>query len=335
MARVHKVAAAHAAPVFMDAADSVEKACGLIRSAAAQGNELVVFPEVYIPGFPYWINLCPPAVQKPLIARYHDQSIQADGPEIGALRSTCAGAGIAAVVGFSERSRGGRTCYNSQAYIDRDGTLLGVHRKLQPTNAERMVWGQGDGSTLKVWPAAIGRLGGLVCWEHTMNLARQALVVQGIEIHAASWPSLSTLRGFEEIYDIQVESLMRAHCLSGQCFTITAQSPTPPEAIALMDRELGPQGFMTAGGGWSAIHHPFCRALAGPHLGPEETIVSATIDLDDLRVAKVSVCGAGHYARSEILSLVIDDEPKEAVIWRSKAGPKLTPGASGESLAPR
>ena len=150
-----------------------------------------------------------------------------------------------------------------------------------------------------------------------MNLARQALVVQGLEIHAASWPALSTLKGFTDLFDIQVEALMKAHCLSAQCFTITAQSPTPQAAIDLMAKELGPQDFMTAGGGWSAVHHPFCRALAGPHIGPEETLVSATIDLDDLRIVKVSVCGAGHYARSEILSLMIDAEPKHPVVWRT------------------
>ena len=318
MTRQHLVGAAHAAPVFMDAAACVEKACRLIEAAGRDGVELLVFPEVFVPGFPYWINLYPPALQKGAIARYHDQSLEAGGPELVAVFEACRRAGTAAVLGFSERSAGGRTCYNSQAYVDRDGTLLGIHRKLQPTSAERTVWGQGDGSTLKVWPSSIGRLGGLICWEHTMNLARQALVVQGLEIHAGSWPSLATLRGFEEIFDVQVESLMRSHSLSGQCFTITAQSPTPPEAIAWMTRELGPQELMGAGGGWSAIHHPFCRALAGPHTGPEETIVSARIDLDDLRVAKVSVCGAGHYSRSEILSLVVDDRPKRPVVFASE-----------------
>ena len=318
MARVHKVGAAHAAPIFMDKAGCVAKACDLIEAAGRDGVELLVFPEVFVPGFPYWINLYAPALQKSAIARYHDMSLEADGPELALVREACGRAGVAAVLGFSERSRRGRTCYNSQAYIDRDGTLLGVHRKLQPTSAERTVWGQGDGSTLKVFDAAIGRLGGLICWEHTMNLARQALVVQGIEIHAASWPSLSGLRGFEEIFDVQVESLMRAHCLSGQCFVITAESPTSPEAIAWMEREIGPQSLMAAGGGWSAVHHPFCRALAGPHTGPEERIVAAEIDLGDLRLAKVSVCGAGHYARSEILSLVVDDRPKPPVRWLSQ-----------------
>lgn len=317
MARTHRVGAAHAAPVFMDAAGSVAKACQLIETAGREGVELLVFPEVFVPGFPYWINLYPPALQKSAIARYHDQSLEADGPELAAVRQASARAGVAAVLGFSERSRGGRTCYNSQAYIDRDGTLLGIHRKLQPTSAERTVWGQGDGSTLKVWDAAIGRLGGLICWEHTMNLARQTLVVQGIEIHAASWPSLSGLRGFEEIFDVQVESLMRAHALSGQCFVITAEAPTSPEAIGWMEREIGPQSLMAAGGGRSAIFHPFCRTLAGPHGGADERIVAADIDLDDLRLAKVSVCGAGHYARSEVLSLVVDDRPKPAVTWLS------------------
>lgn len=316
MARTHIVAAAHAASVFLDVAGGVARTCELVARAGREGVELLVFPEVFIPGFPYWINLYAPAIQRTMIARYHDASLERGGPELATVREACARAGVATVLGFSERAEGGRTCYNAQAFIDRDGSLLGVHRKLQPTDAERTVWGQGDGSTLKVWQTAIGRVGGLICWEHTMNLARQAMVVQHAEIHAASWPSLSTLAGFTDLFDIQVEALMRAHALSGQCFVICAESPVPQAAIDIMAQELGPQSLMTAGGGWSAIYHPFCRALAGPHVGPDERLVTASIDLDDLKTVKVSVCGAGHYARSEILSLVIDDEPKPAVHWR-------------------
>ena len=317
MPRIHSVAAAHATSEFLDVAAGVRRVRELVGQAARENIELVVFPEVFIPGFPYWINLYPPAIQKPLTVRYHDCSLERSGPELAAICDACARASVAIVLGFSEREEGGgRTCYNSQAFIDRDGTLVGVHRKLQPTDAERTVWGQGDGASLKVWPMAIGRVGGLICWEHTMNLAQQALVVQHAEIHAASWPSLSTLAGFTDIFDIQVEALMKAHSLSGQCFVICAESPVPQAAIDIMAEELGPQSLMTAGGGWSVIYHPFCRTLSGPHLGTDDRLVSAVIDLDDLKLVKAYVCGAGHYARSEVLSLVVDDQPKPAVHWR-------------------
>ncbi len=316
MARVHQVAAVHATPSFLDVAEGVARVCGFIAQAGRDGTELLVFPEVFIPGFPYWINLYPPAIQKAMIVRYHDASLEASGPELSTIREACAKARVAIVLGFSERSEGGRTCYNSQVCIDRDGTQVGVHRKLQPTNAERTVWGQGDGSTLTVWQAAIGRISGLICWEHTMNLARQAMVVQHAEIHAASWPSLSTLNGFTELFDVQVEALMKSHSLSAQCFVICAESPVPQRALDIMAENLGPQSFMTAGGGWSAIYHPFCRTMAGPHVGPEERLLTASIDLDDIKLVKVSVCGAGHYARSEVLSLHIDSEPKLPVTFR-------------------
>lgn len=304
------VAAAHAAPVPMDAAASIDKACALIAEAGVQGIRYLVFPEVFVPGFPYWINCYAPLTQTGLVRRYQDASIEADGPEMGRIQEAARAAKTVVALGFSERQRGGRTCYNSIAFIDADGTLLGVHRKLQPTYAERYVWGQGDGATLDVWDSAAGRVGGLACWEHTMNLARQALIAQGIQLHAACWPALSTLKGFESVFDLQVEAMMRTHALTGACFVIAAESPVTQADIDLMHEALGPQELITAGGGWSGIIHPWGADVVPPHTGPQETLVAAEIDLDDIKDVKVMVDGAGHYARSDILRLVLDRQPK-------------------------
>ena len=306
MSPAFKVAAAHAAPVYMDVERGIDKVCAWIAEAGRQQVRLLVFPEVFIPGFPYWINAYPPLIQAGLNRRYQDCSIEVPGPEIERVQAAAREAGVAVVLGFSERMKRGRTCYNAMAFIDVDGTLLGVHRKLQPTYAERYIWGQGDGSTLKVFDSQVGRIGGLACWEHTMNLARQALVQQGLQIHAGCWPALSTLAGFEAVADAQIEAMMKNHALTGQCFVVVASSPVTPEMLAFMERELGPQAYTAAGGGWSAVIHPFTPLLAGPHLGSDEKLLIADIDLQQISDVKLFVDSAGHYARPEILSLRVD-----------------------------
>ena len=287
-------------------AATVEKACGLIARAGDAGVELLVFPEVFVPGFPYWINCYPPLLQNPLHERYLAASVRIPGPEIDLLRGAARSAGVAVVVGVNERD--GSSLYNTQVFIDADGTLTGRHRKLQPTFAERTVWAQGDGSTLKVWPMAGGvRVGGLVCWEHTMNLARQALATMGEQVHAASWPSLATLRGWEGIYDEQVEVMCRNHALTAQTFVVVSQNPVGQDVLDVMEQELGPQDLLTTGGGWSAVIHPQMPILAGPRTGPEEGLVVAEIDLAAIDALKVIVDSVGHYSRSDVLRLVIDE----------------------------
>ncbi len=320
MSNVKRVAAAHVSPVLLDATASAIKACEWIATAGTDNIDLLVFPEVFIPGFPYWINCYPPLVQIGITAEYQSASVVISGPEVAMVRAAAAEAGVAVVLGVSEREAEGYSCYNSQVFIEKDGTISGVHRKLQPTFAERTVWGQGDGSTLFVLDMDVGKVGGLVCWEHTMHLARQALVAQGEEIHAGSWPSLSTLAGFEATADDQIEAMMRSHAIMAQCFVICASSPLTEAMITRMESALGPQSFVTPGGGWSAVIHPMTPIMAGPHTGLTEKLLVADIDLDEIRVAKVFVDGAGHYARPEVLRLLFDDEAKTVMVRSSDNG---------------
>lgn len=306
-------AAVHAAPVFLDRGATIDKALHLIAEAGKQGASLIVFPEVFVPGFPYWINCYPPIIQPGLHVRYAQQAVTVPGPEIAAVQGAARDAGAVVVLGVTERDGG--TLYNTQVMIGDDGTLLGRHRKLVPTFAERTVWGQGDGSTLSVWDTAVGRLGGLVCWEHTMNLARHALIVQGEQVHASSWPGLSTLAGFTEVFDPQVEAMCRNHALTGQCFVVVAQNPVTQEMLDVMESALGPQEFLTTGGGWSAIIHPMSPYLAGPHTGTEERILTARIDLADIDGVKAFVDATGHYSRREVLRLHVDATRKDAATW--------------------
>ncbi len=305
-----KVAAAHASPVLLDAEATVEKACGLIAEAGRQEIALLVFPEVYVPGFPYWINLYPPAAQFDVHTRYRGASVEIPGPLVSRVQEAAREAKVNVVLGVSERDGG--TLYNTQVHIDEHGVLLGKHRKLQPTYAERYVWGQGDGSTLSVFDTRLGRVGGLVCWEHTMNLARQALILKGEQVHAASWPGLATHRGMEESYDLQVEAMCRTHALTAQCFVVVAQDPLTQDMVDVMDAELGPQDLQPAGGGWSAIIDPQGMIVAGPHVGSEETLLVADVDLRAIDAMHTLIDARGHYARSEVLRLWIDEGAKEA-----------------------
>jgi nitrilase len=298
-----KIAAAHVAPVFLDPMASAEKAARWIAEAAAQDIKLLVFPEVFLPGFPYWINCYPPLIQAGLNRHYQDVSIEADGPEIALVHAAAREHGVTVVMGASERRKGARTCHNSCITLTPDDRPPTVHRKLQPTYAERYIWGQGDGSTLTVIDTPVGRVGALACWEHMMNLARQALIEQQMQIHAGLWPALSTLAGFDQVANIQIEAVMRAHAITGQCFVACASSPVSQEMLDVMDAKLGPQALMTAGGGWTAIIHPFGGILAGPVTGADEMLVTAQINLDDIKDVKLWVDTTGHYARPEVLSL--------------------------------
>lgn len=267
---------------------------------------------------------------------------------LGAIQDACRLAGVTISLGVSERAAGGHTLFNSQVHIrGRDGAVLGVHRKLQPTYAERCVWAQGDGSTLRVWNVDVtdsssskseaadrsssGRfnLGGLCCWENTMNGARQALIEQGQHVHAAAWPALSTMRGFEAVADAQIEALTKTHALTAQVFVLCASNYVDDACLAWMEANLGPQDFVRRGGGWTAVVHPFCSFLAGPHVGGEERLVVAELDFESLGPVKVWIDANGHYKRPEVLKMSVDETP----LWPAPAtGPVVDDSVMGEEV---
>lgn len=308
MSSAFKVAAAHASSVFLDQRGSIEKACGLIEAAGREEVKILVFPESFVPGFPYWINLYPPTHQLFMHKQFGEQSVVAPGPDLEPIQAAAKAAGVHVVLGVSEREGG--TLYNTQIFVDETGSYVGKHRKLQVTFAERTIWGQGDGSTLSVFDTPHGKIGGLICYEHMMNNARQALIMQGVQIHCAAWPTFAPQKGFEAIYDSAVDALSRAHALSGQCFVVVAQNPVTQEYLDVIEGGLGPQGDLTTGGGSSAIYGPAGLPVAGPHTGLEEKLVIAEVDLGDIAFNKVLVDSAGHYARPEVLQLTIDARPK-------------------------
>ncbi|OTA79667.1 hypothetical protein M434DRAFT_25690 [Hypoxylon sp. CO27-5] len=294
-----KACALHAAPIYMDKAASLRKVISLISQAAVEDIELLAFPEVFVPGFPYFTNCYPPnaatvALCKPRARRNK----------------------VVVVLGVSERMRGGHTLFNSIVTIDADGTILGVHRKVQPTWAERLVWGQGSGYTLKTYePKGAGyRIGGLACWEHTMNGARQALIDQGQHVHVGCWPALDILEGFENVASAQIEALMKTHALTAQVFVLCPSSYVDETCLQWMEKNLGPQDKVKPGGGWTAIIHPFCSFVAGPYMSDFDLLVVGEIDLSQLDLVKAYVDGAGHYKRPEVFRLDVDTTQR----WRDE-----------------
>jgi predicted amidohydrolase len=214
-------------------------------------------------------------------------------------------------------------------HIDSDGTILGVHRKVQPTHAERFVWSQGDGSTLRTYETKAGyNLSGLCCWEHTMNGAREALIQGNQHVHVGAWPSLSTVAGFETVADLQIEALMKNHALTAQVFVLSASNYVDETCLNWLRDNIGdPGNLLKAGGGWSAIIHPFCFYLAGPVTGAKEELLQAEIDLAQLGVVKVWVDGAGHYSRPELFQFTVNRSP----YWENKHADQSGNGENGST----
>ncbi len=304
------VAAVQAAPVFMDREASVAKACRLIAEAGAGGARLAVFPETWLPGYPVWLDVAPGAAlwdhapAKEVFTRLVANAVEVPGPATEAVAAAAAQAGCAVVMGINERERGrpSGTLYNAIVTIGADGRLLGRHRKLIPTYTERLVWGRGDGSTLDVYDTPLGRLGGLVCWEHWMPLARHAMHVAGEQIHAALWPTV------KEIHLVA----SRHYAFEGRCFVVAVGSvlrrDQVPADLAIFQHDgLAPDAHLHAGG--SAVIGPDGHFLAGP-AGPEEAILYADLDLARIPAEHLTFDAVGHYGRPDVFTLTVNTAPQ-------------------------
>ncbi len=299
-----RVAAVHAASVFLDREGTVEKACRLIEEAAANEARLIVFPETYLPGYPFWIWTHTPRMGGPLFRELFDNAVEVPSEATEAIGDAARQAGAYVVMGVDEREGG--TLYNTLLYFDDRGELIGRHRKLVPTIAERTIWGHGDSRDVFVLDTPYGKLGGLICWEHTMDLARYALTALGEQIHVAVWPPISALThdpnsGF---FDAVTDAAARHHALAGQTFVINVQSridETVLEKLGFLDRP----DMARLGGGWSAIIGPGGQFLAGPHTD-EEAILYADLDLADIVPVKYACDSAGHYARPDVFRFGIN-----------------------------
>jgi len=263
-----------------------------------------VFPETWIPGYPAWLDVCRDAglwdhaPVKRVFARMAENSIVVGGESGKALAEIARALDVTVVVGVIERVDAGigrGTLYNALLTIGPDGVLLNHHRKLMPTYTERMVWGLGDANGLQAVDTPAGRVGGLICWEHWMPLARQALHESAEDIHVAVWPNVHEM--------VQIAS--RQYAFEGRCFVLAAGSllraeNLPPELEAHPDRVTSPSQFVLRGG--SAIIGPNGAYIAGP-VFDEPCILTAELDLNQVREELMSLDVAGHYSRPDCLEL--------------------------------
>jgi len=293
-----RVAAVQLAPVLFDRDATMEKVIKTIAKCGREGIRLAVFPETIIPNYPYFAWLNPPATIADLHGRLYEQAVKIPGPVTEAVAAAVKNAGTLVVLGVNEKDGG--SLYNSQIIFDSDGSILGKRRKIMPTFHERMIWGWGDGSGLKVFETSIGRIGALICWEHYMPLARYALITQGEEIHCSHFPGCMA----GESMTRQIDAAIRHHAMESGAFVVNATGwltdkqraeIAPDEAVAKYLR----------GGNCTGIVAPYGGYLAGP-LPDGEDMAVAEIDLRAIVRQKNVLDTAGHYSRPDILRLRLD-----------------------------
>lgn len=290
-----RVAAVQASPVHLDLAASLAKAQRLVAEAAGGGARLVVFPETWLPGYPAWLDCCrdvalwdhPPV--KAVFARLVANSVDVPGPVTEALAAAAREHGVVLNMSVHERVRG--TLYNAMLTFDADGTLANHHRKIMPTYTERLVRGMGDGASLQAVDTAVGRVGGLVCWEHWMPLARQAMHDSVEQVHVAAWPQVKEMNLVASRH-----YAFEGRCHVVACGAVMARADLPDELEVHPDT---PDPVLRGG---SAILGPDGAILAGP-VFDEETILFADLDLDRPAAEHMTLDVTGHYARPDILRL--------------------------------
>lgn len=321
-----RVAAVQAEPVWFDLAATTQKTIALIADAAAGGAELVAFSETWLPGYPGFIWSQNVLEQLPMIAHYRANSPEVHGPEIEAIREAAAAAGIMVVLGFSERDHG--SLYMSQLIIGADGAVLVHRRKLKPTHVERALFGESDGSGLRVIDTPLGRVGALNCWEHMQPLVKFAMYAQHEQIHVAGWPALAAPEesALAQLSGEACLALSRAYALEGSVFVI-------------VPKQMLPAGPAQAETGYSAVVYGPDGSVVSEPLDPHtEGLVYADIDLAAASLAKVFADPVGHYGRPDVFQLTIDRSSRRIVGMEGAAAPgddqpDINADEIGESLA--
>ena len=300
------VAIVQSSPVFLDLDASVAKAITLTEKAAQNGARIITFGETWLPGYPAWLDYCPDvalwdhAPSKEVFARLRQNSVSVPGRETQRLGQLAGDHKLTLVIGVNERVESGPgngTLYNSLLTFTPDGLLANHHRKLVPTYTERLVWGQGDGGGLKSVATSAGRVGGLICWEHWMPLARQALHNSGEDIHVAVWPTVHEMH--------QIAS--RHYAFEARCFVLAAglvmrAKDLPTELRATPELAGNSDAFVLRGG--SAIIGPDGNYVVEPVYEQEATI-TAELDLNAVDREKMTLDVSGHYSRPDIFTFQV------------------------------
>lgn len=303
-----KVAVIQAAPVIMDKNATVSKALSLMEEAAGKGAKIVLFPEAFIPAYPRGLSFGTvigsrdPRGRKDFF-RYFDNSVAVPGETTEILGQAARKHGIYLVMGVIEKEGG--TLYCTILYFGPDGTLLGKHRKLKPTGSERIVWGEGDGSTLTVIDTPYAKMGGLICWENYMPLARTAIYGKGTQIYLA--PTADSREEWQ--------STIRHIALEGRCFVLScnqyvSKDMYPQDLEFYSDLEDQPENMCPGG---STIIDPLGKYLVEPVYNREE-ILLADLDLTLIPQSRFDFDVMGHYARPDVLQLFVNEEKKDTLV---------------------
>jgi nitrilase len=298
-----KVGVIQDSPIFFDKKATLEKVRKLVEVNAGKGCHLLVFPESFIPGYPRGFDFGARVGSrtlegKELYARYHSQSIDLNSEDLQQLEALSKKHGVYLIMGVTEKNRSNGSLYCSMLYISPKSGLLGVHRKIKPTGTERLIWAEAGGESLVTFDTEIGRLGGLICWENYMPLARMAMYRKGVEIYVA--PTADSREDWT--------TTMKHIALEGRCFVLGCnqyyrKEYYPPEFQPyIVDTH---EGFCEGG---SIIVSPLGAVLAGPLFGKEGVLI-ADLDLEDVARSKLDFDVNGHYSRPDIFHFNVPDQP--------------------------
>jgi nitrilase len=308
---VVKAAVVQAAPILFDREATVAKACRLIAEAGAAGAQLVLFPEAFIPAYPRGLSFGTVVGSRSpegrlTWERYWANSVDVPSLDTEVLGDAARAAGVYLVMGIIERDSdfSGGTLFCTMLYFGPEGTILGKHRKLKPTAAERLIWGEGDGSTLTILDTELGKIGGLICWENYMPLARMAMYGKGVELYLA--PTADQRESWQ--------ATLRHIACEGRCFVLgcnqfVTKGMYPQDLEGIEDLSTQPE-ILSRGG--SAIISPLGEILAGP-LYDQEGILYADLDLADVARSKLDFDVVGHYARPDVFQLTVNEKPAPPV----------------------
>ncbi len=299
-----KAAVVQAAPVFMDLNGCVEKAIGLIEEAAGQGARLVAFSECWFPGYPWWIWLAPTAHNVKYFGQYHANSLTVGDRAFNRIRDAARENEIFVSTGASERDHG--SLYIAQFLFNDRGELLHARRKLKPTHMERTVFGEGNGSHLKVLDTSLGRVGQLCCWEHLQPLTKYAMYSMHEQVHVAAWPSFSCYPQAFSLGPKANGAVSQVYALEGQCYVLAPCGVVSKDMHDLIVENEAQDALINVGGGFAQIYAPDGSPMCDPLPEAEEGLLFADIDLGAISIAKSFADPVGHYSRPDVTRLLLN-----------------------------